>query len=195
MAEPFFVVVSGASGAGKSTLIDALTARERGTALYYDDYYRAEGVWTCDLPRWIEAGCDPSEFIRIPRLVEDLRSLREGRPVISPAGRRSEPAAVVLLEEPWGRQRAEIAPLIDFAIHLRLPLDVALARKLLREGRSGADVLLFLEDYLNEGIYRIYEAQERASACADLVLDAALPPDTIAEAAGRALSTAARRRA
>ncbi len=181
------IAVSGASGAGKTTLVNALAERGPGTILFYDDYYRAEGAWTCDLPEWIAGGCDPSAFIRIPRLVEDLRSLREGRSVVSPAGRRSEAASLIVLEEPWGRQRAEIAPLIDYAIHLHLPLDVALARKLLREGRAGADVLLFLEDYLGEQIHRLYEAQQRASDCADQVLDATLPPDDLADAAWQAV--------
>jgi uridine kinase len=186
----FVVAVSGASGAGKTTLVHALAARGSGTALFYDDYYRAPGVWTCDLPEWIAAGCDPNSFIRIPHLVEDLRSLRAGRPVVSPAGRRSEPAALIVLEEPWGRQRAEIAALIDFAIHLRLPPEVALARKLLREGRAGADILPFLADYLGKQIYRIYEAQEQAGACADFVLDATMPTNGLEQAAWRAVRAA-----
>ncbi len=169
--ESFVIAVSGPSGAGKTTLVSRLVADlSPATSLSYDHYYRSVAAWECNYTAWVQQGCDPNHFISIPRLVEDLRALRAGTVVTSPRDEVLVPAPIIVLEEPWGRQRCELAPLIDFVVHIDLPLDVSLARRLLRDADHGRDPLAFVRAYLTEPIRDIYVQQQKGVASADLIL-------------------------
>ena len=132
------IAVSGTSGAGKTTLVRGL-ARELATAtgksvvpMFFDDYAAVSQLPENDLPGWLERGADPSEW-RTDRLVADLKALIAGEVISLPAGDRVGPADIVVLEEPFGRARPPMRPLIDTALHIALPLHFALARRLLRD--------------------------------------------------------------
>jgi uridine kinase len=102
-----------------------------------------------------------------------------------------------VLEEPFGRERGEIAGLIDFVICIDLPLEIALARKLLRMlGFFLADqtpdafakhLQFFLPWYIESGreLYRM--VQERVLRNCDLIADGMLPPDALADSIESAL--------
>ena len=99
-------------------------------ALYFDDY-EASSTYP-DITQWLAQGADPNQF-QTPQLSADLRTLCAGQAITLPHnGEIAQPAHVIVLEEPFGRERAEVADLIDFVICIDLPLEIALARKLLR---------------------------------------------------------------
>jgi len=82
---------------------------------------------------WLDAGADLNE-IKTPTLAVDLRKLSAGEAIRLPdTGRRIEPADFIILEEPFGRSRLELSSLIDFAVFIEAPPDIALARRTLRE--------------------------------------------------------------
>lgn len=189
------VAVSGTSGAGKSTLMRHL-AQLHGSAslLHFDDYIEL-GTDTDSIQSWVEAGA-PADEIKTPQLAEDLHNLRAGR-TVQPPGRASAAisAELILLEEPFGRARRTVAPLIDLALHLELPADIALARRSLRRAQAVSetsepdhhaavlqDLAAQFEAYLGpqRQAYRLAEAQARAVA--DLILDGLRPlPQLVAE--------------
>ncbi|HEY7350263.1 MAG TPA: hypothetical protein VH599_18235 [Ktedonobacterales bacterium] len=184
--EVVVIAISGPSGAGKTTLVEKVaTLLGNATTLFYD-HYRAVAHWHPDIRQWVEQGCDPNQWANIPQLVEDVRALREGRAVVSPkSGQVVESAPYIVLEEPWGRDRDELKPLIDFVAHIAIPLDISLCRKLLRDAANPAlrfDPLAFAQDYLTERIGEVYRRQQQVSEHADLVLDGLQPPDELAEA-------------
>ena len=98
------------------------------------------------LSEWLRDGADVNEW-KTPQFALDVAALREGRSVALPPRRGGDtlgrkpgdtvqPTRYVLIEEPMGRARAEMAQSIDFAVVIDTPLEVALARRLLRCGAN-----------------------------------------------------------
>lgn len=181
---PRVVAVAGASGAGKSSLIRALCDRfERSRSIHFDDYFPGDRAW--DDRAWLDAGA-PLDDIETPAMVAEL------------AARRADPTLeLVCVEEPFGRGRAAIAPLVDFVVNIELPLDVALARIIGRAVTSAGDPARGLErigrlidGYLDRHrrLYRLVSA--RVAADCDLVVDGELPIEELADAVKDALTSA-----
>lgn len=191
--EPFVTVVSGTSGGGKSTLVRRLDALLPGQVLrlHFDDYLHLGNEPEVIL-EWLERGADPNE-IETPELVDHLERLRAGRSIERGADARPlEPKPVILVEDPFGRSRRSMVPLVDWAVHLELPPDVALARRLVRsledreaERREEQQLLREihhdLRAYLAAG-RRAYRAAETAARReADRVLDGLRSPEELAD--------------
>lgn len=187
----FVVAISGTSGAGKSTLISDLAARFSSVALIQFDHYIILGTDSGDLQSWVDEGADPNEIVT-PQLETDLAALRSGQSVSPPGVEQVQPAPLILLEEPFGRQRSAIASYIDLSVHLELPADVALARSTLRTIRSAtesssldhhantlANLGAQLASYLGPGREAYRLADLHAKKGADLVFDAQRPVDEL----------------
>jgi hypothetical protein len=111
----------------------------------------------------------------------------QGKPIRHPVTKLvTIPTPIIVVEEPFGRSRPELGTLIDFVAVLDTPLEVALARRLLRElrgaensepGRLSSRHIKFLEEYLEKGVRNLYLAVQRlALKQADFVLDGLLSP-------------------
>jgi uridine kinase len=193
----FVISVSGTSGSGKSTLVRGL-ARDLGAnralrvgTLFFDDYASVSVLPEQDLPGWLARGADPREW-RTDQLVVDLTALVAGEAVTPPGGERMGPVDIVVLEEPFGRARPAMRPLIGLALHIALPLHIALARRLLRDfvpeaGPIDADRTDALRGYVD--LYRtvggtIYELIDQlASTSSDVTLDGLLDSQSLLELA------------
>lgn len=174
------VAVSGLSGAGKSALVGSLReAYPASVALYFDDY-ASVSRYPPDLRDWLDRGGDVDEW-DVSTLVADIQRLRRGEPVTPPnADRPIQPGVLILLEQPLGRLHAGMAPLIDLSVHVDLPLDLLLMRRLHRlihEEGGAQDPDLWrriaghLDHYRELGRDLSLHAHERLVAAADLVLD------------------------
>jgi uridine kinase len=129
---PFIIAVAGMPGAGKSTLIrNAVQELGDADSLQFDDYTRGNDY--PNIPQWVAAGCDPNQWVS-PRLGEHLALLKRGRKVHTPnTDRVVEPRRFIFLEEPFGRGRIAVAAHVDMDVAIDLPIDVALARRLVRD--------------------------------------------------------------
>ena len=188
----YVICIAGTSGAGKTTLTRAL-ARRCGNSLIvsFDDYAYAPPSVLPDSLRWVAEGADPAAW-EVPNMTADLLELRHGRPIPHPVTKHvTMPTPIIVVEEPFGRSRPELGRLIDFVAVLDTPLEVALARRLLRELRCGEKSergslssrhIKFLEEYLERGVRDLYVAVQRlAVKRADVVLDGLLAPDDLAD--------------
>jgi len=194
--KPFVVGISGYSGVGKSTIIYELSKiiGPSVTCLFFDDYVSRSDFPT-NIKDWIQNGANPN-IINTPILREHLESLVGGRSVIVPISngwakeylnresiRTINPGKIILLEEPFGREREEIKDFIDIVIYLDVPLEIALARRILdltksQELRNDPMVLInlldhFLFEYLHNGVRDMYfEIGNRVKNNCDIVINA-----------------------
>ena len=195
----FIITVSGVSGSGKSSTVRAV-AELLGDAscFYFDDY--GEGMQQPDDGlRWIAEGADLTAFV-LPQFGEDVRKLRQGEAVVTPTGRRVEPASFLVIEEPFGAGRNDMADLVDFSVCFDLPMEVALARRLLdvveRWEGPAEQRLMWIGNYLNtylfEGMREVYGAiNRRVEERCQLKLDGLVP---VEENARRVVEAVQRRR-
>jgi uridine kinase len=192
----FVIAVSGPSGAGKSTAVRNLVTRlGDATALYFDDY-EASSIYP-DITQWLANGADPNQF-QTPQLSADLRALCARKPITLPHnGQVAQTARVIVLEEPFGRERAEIADLIDFVACIDLPLEIALARKLLRmlgfflaeqtPDAFAKQLQFFLPWYIESGRELYRAMQQLVLQNCDVIADGMLPPDALANSIEEAI--------
>jgi uridine kinase len=190
--EPGYVIaLCGPSGAGKSTVAQQLATLLGGAPVLRIDDYEASSTYP-ETDRWLADGADPNAF-ETPQLIEDLRTLRSGRAIIPPgAAEALQPARFLIVEEPFGRERDQLRELIDFVAHVEVPLEIALARKLLRQNaflpwEQDPHVFIthlreFLTWYLHEGRAFYLAIRERVVGSSDLLVDGMLPPEAVAAA-------------
>lgn len=188
-ARGYVVAVSGTSGGGKTTLVKSAAALLNDCIRLHFDDYLILGNDPSEIRAWLEAGANPDE-LKTPHLAADLCSLRAGETIRPPGGEGLiEPAEFILLEEPFGRSRGDVAPYIDLAVHLELPADIAIARRLVRAIEEQllpdpeqllAHIHHDLKAYLVAGRESYEAANRAASRHADLLLDALRPAEELA---------------
>lgn len=199
MKPSFVVAVSGVPGAGKSTLIQSVGKAFGGASTLHFDDYGGTSVFPEDFTTWLAFGGDLDEW-KTPDMVRDLQTLRSGLSASHPrSGITIEPTPIVILEEPFGRARQEISAHVDFAAHLRVPLDVVLirlVRRMLvedalcaeaeRQGCSQVVESLF-QMYLKHGWRELMQHTEKLAAdSADIALDGM---QTVEELASQLIDT------
>ena len=190
----FVVAVSSAPGGGKTTLVTGAAELLGAATLFFDDY-RDASTYPPALTKWVADGADLNLW-ETPKFAEDLAALKRGERIESAAGGATiSPTEFIVIEEPMGRGRDEMAKSIDFVALIDTPLDIALARNLLRvDGtntsanmRQATKELLiassrdFVRDYLDVSRAVYIAVQEQVAADCDLILDGRLPPDELAE--------------
>jgi len=186
----YVIALAGPSGAGKSTLLHELSLRFGSAAVLRIDDYEATSTYP-DTAQWLADGADPNAFLS-PQLVVDLHALRSGKTIVSPdtAG-CIQPTHVLLVEEPFGKGRDQMRDLIDFVVHIDIPLEIALARKLLRQNaflpwEQDPDVFIdhlreFLMWYLSVGRAFYLAISKRVLEQCDLVVDGTCSTEEIVE--------------
>ena len=138
--------VSAVGGGGKTEVARRL-AQVLGDAvtLHFDDYDDTN-VHPPDLRRWFADGADYDAW-QTPVFGSHLRALKAGRRIRCPiTGISVGPARYVVADAPLGRAHTDSGQFIDLMIFIDTPLDVAMARRILRGiepvGASTADEAL-----------------------------------------------------
>jgi len=141
------VALSGVSGCGKTTVIKQLSTYYDCPALHFDDYVESS-TYPKNMKQWYENGADVAG-IQTPQFVDALSNLKESC------------SSYIFIEEPFGRERSCIAPLIDYVILLDQPMELCLSRVIRRNlnyslEQSNRSIHLYLENYESyfRNIYR-----------------------------------------
>jgi uridine kinase len=196
----FVVAISGPSGSGKTSLVQKVTRLLDDAVSFYFDDYESVSKYPSDFSEWIREGADPNQW-ETPQLAEDLRSLRYGKAISLPNNRGMlNTARFIVIEEPFGRERDKMNELIDFVACIDLPLEIALARTLLRtieefpRERRQDELIEFLRGYLaaylNGSVRALYlEVNARVLKNCDLVSNGVKPVAELAEEIVAAVKT------
>jgi len=187
----FVVAFAGHSGAGKSTLINELSSFVGDVnVLRIDDYDSSSYPHAI---KWIEDGADPNEF-QTPHFASDILTLKNGKSIFHPETNiEVKPARLLFIEEPFGRGRVFISSLIDFSVYIDTPLEIALARKLLRmsnliaQGNSDITIEEHLHWYLKVGRSFYVAVERNARRNCNLIVDGMLSTDEMVEIVYKAI--------
>lgn len=165
---PIVIAISGVSGGGKTTITSHLNESLHNSETLFFDKYDFDGP--ADVIAWVDNGADYNEWNLDP-LVRDIKNLR------------SKPLNYILLDYPFAYQNSQISNFIDFAVFLDTPLDVAMARRLLRDYKEGTskDIMGEMENYIAQGRKGYIEMLETIKPNSDLIVDGTLPVLQIVE--------------
>ncbi len=178
----FVIGFSGIVSAGKTTLLkEVAKSIEDSVSMIWDDYDHLVKLDFEDPIEWVADGCDTNKWKTV-QFIEDLRSLKKGNPINHPITKEKiNPAKYILVEDPTGRTRTEIAELIDYLIFIDLPHEISLARTYYRElnneqkKRSDEEIVKVLRFYTQRYLDWFYSAlkiiEKRIREDADLVVD------------------------
>ncbi len=186
------VGIAGPPGSGKSALGRALSvAAVDADVLDFDDFQKATEQPIADIAAWAERGGSYDELPRAPGLIAGLQSLRSGKDIVEPGGRRIKASELLVFETHYGRAHTATAGFIDYLCWIEVPLDVALARKLrdfleeFRRARQSDGSYTWFEGYLDNYLGSVHdmltEQRTRVKPGADLVLDGTRSPDRLAQ--------------
>ena len=135
-------------------------------AIYFDDrnYDSASGI--DDICKWIDEGADANRF-NLDLLINDIESLL------------SDGAEYIILDYPFGYRHHKIALYIDISVFIDTPLDIALARRIIRDYDKTTIVNIFedISQYLSKGRNAYLFSISSALSNADFVVDGSKPAD------------------
>lgn len=137
MKQPKVIALCGVSGAGKTSVIKRLAEEFNSPTLLFDDFVE-QNTYPIDMKTWLHQGADVSQ-IKSPRFTKALSELKV-----------HSDSQMIFIEEPFGRERAEIAHLIDYVIMLDMPMEVCLSRVIQRHLKHSNDPTKSLSNYLRK---------------------------------------------
>ena len=182
--------ISAVTGGGKTAvtrrLVDVL---EDAVALHFDDYDDTN-VHPDDLQHWFAAGADYDAY-KTPTFTGHLEALKAGESISYPVGGLIlGPTRYVVADAPLGRAHSDSGRFIDLMVFVDTPLDVAMARRIIRdidgEGhRTPHEVLERVKGELSGYLAHarpLYEAfKERMRDTSDVNVDGTLSIDATVE--------------
>lgn len=184
--------ICGIVSAGKSTLIKKVAELLDGSVMMlWDDYDHLVKLDFVDPKKWVDDGCDTNKWKTV-QFIEDLRSLKNGNHIRHPSTKEKiNPGKYVLVEDPTGRTRDEMAELIDYLIFIDLPHEISLARTYNRElnnelkWKNADELVKFLKFYTQRYLDWFYSAGKiieiRLREDADLIVNGLKPTAELAE--------------
>ncbi|OBZ09051.1 hypothetical protein A8L34_23175 [Bacillus sp. FJAT-27264] len=163
--KPLVISIAAVSGGGKTTMVKELNNKLVNSNVLYFDNYDFDGP--DDICEWIENGANVNDWILTP-LVSDLKIL---------LSEHRQSVEYILLDYPFAYLHNEMIGLIDFTIFIDTPLDVAMARRILRDysDRPIQSVLEDASNYLSRGRVAYLEMLNTVKPHSDFIVDGSLP--------------------
>ena len=197
-AEILITGISSLSGGGKTAVAMRVSELLPDTVTIFFDDYDFDTVHPASFRRWLKEGANYNDW-KCPKLKDDLTRLKAGQEIVSPVdGLTINPRKYVIFDSPFGYAHTETGGLIDLMVFIDTPLDVAMARRLLRDfspasvdnsstniGRLTAELIA----YLDYGRQAYLEMDKQIKPICDLLLDGCSAVDDLAKVVVRAIRT------
>lgn len=162
------IAVGAVTAGGKTTAVSALKEKlPNAAALFFDDY-EFEGEVT-DFRQWISDGADCNVWNLSP-LKADIEKIRN-----------SGKYDYLLLDYPFAYQHTMLNDCIDCCIFIDTPLDIALARRILRDMKAASadEIRQEMESYLQYARIAYIQMLTDILPDSDYVIDGSQPPECI----------------
>ena len=160
--KPKVVAIAAVTAGGKTTLVNEIKKRLPNVlSLHFDDYSFDGEVE--DFAKWVEDGADYSVWNLSP-MVEDVRRIKQ-----------SADCEYLLLDYPFAYLQEQMRGYIDCAVFIDTPLDVSLARRILRDMKNadGAEIRCEMEMYLSRARAAYLQMLKDVLPTSDYVIDGA----------------------
>ena len=162
------IAIGAVTAGGKTTVVNSIKDRlPRTTSLHFDDY-PFEGKVE-DLSNWVSEGADVHVWDLSPLKTDIDKIVRSGE------------YDFLLLDYPFAYQHQMIKPYLDCCIFINTPLDIAMARRVLRDMKEATsnEIRNEMDMYLKyERIDYIQMVENHLSTC-DYVIDGAKELESI----------------
>jgi uridine kinase len=159
---PIVISIAAVSGGGKTTISTNLEEKlKKSKTIFFDDY---DFDGPNDMIEWIEHGSNPDEWDLSP-LIKDIKKLL------------IDPLDYIILDFPFAYLHSQTREFIDYTVFIDTPLDVALARRIIRDFKDSPaeNILLDLENYLDRGRRGYLTMLKTTKPNSDLIVDGTLP--------------------
>jgi uridine kinase len=172
--KPMVVAIASVSGGGKTAITRELQHRmQHADALYFDDedYDVTSGI--VDICQWVEDGADYDLW--------NLQTFAQRIQVLLSDTERS--VDFVFLDYPFAFKQKQIGILIDYAIFIDTPLDIAMARRVLRDFSQTItrNICEDMKGYLSRGRNAFLHMVDTIKPDSDFVVDGSLPVTAIVD--------------
>lgn len=163
------ISISAVSGGGKTTVTKTLANRlNNSKAVHFDDY-DLEGP--NDICKWVEKGANYDEW-NVNPIIKDIKSLLNDSSI-----------NYIILDYPFSYLNNQMKDLIDISFYIDTPLDIAMARRLIRNPLNSIDEVIYeCEMYLSAGRQAYLEMEKSVKPDSDYIIDGQMNIENIVEA-------------
>ncbi|MBS4219910.1 hypothetical protein KHA96_16475 [Bacillus sp. FJAT-49711] len=166
--KPIIISIAAVSGGGKTTITkELMKVLDNSKGLYFDDYEFDERP--ADICKWVDEGADYNEWNLTP-FISDMQSILNDQDV-----------QYIILDYPFAYLNSSMSDFIDLAIFVDTPLDIAMARRIIRDFSNDTveNIQNDLTHYLSYGRTAYLEMEMSVKPSSDIVLDGALSIEKI----------------
>ncbi|WP_026675660.1 hypothetical protein [Alkalihalobacterium bogoriense] len=158
---PLTISIAGVSGGGKTSVTQELNALLHKSKMLSFDDYDFEGPH--DIIDWVDRGANYDEWNLDP-LIQDIEALH------------SEPLNYILLDYPFAYKHTKIKDLIDVTVFIDTPLDIAMARRIMRDCKNSSteSIIADMENYVSRGRRGYVEMLHTIKPNSDIIVDGIL---------------------